>query len=354
MTTSRRRQIALASLLLLSPAAAAASNRKKVAFQRSVVRPAMSLKQNMKDSETMTNLRNNIRRLIVPSKTSPFSQLDNGTIKIDTSKNVWNLAQRYSPTFLPFYGEHDLLVHIAGMYDADPASLTAVSDSYGIAPGTHLTSQFMKAPIPLFLSKGTGWVQRENPTAHKKMVENNSSSSLYHHVVYLGNGWTYGYPEGLGSVQNFMGDNKKFYEVVYPASSKSTKKEVFRRAIQVITHAVGPRPSKYDKIQKNCEHMATYIMTGKAQSIQVSRAKFAMLGIGSATLIGLIAAAAAARKVGVKLMRRWGFKPGMRKDDITRAYERHKQSYSILNSLRGRIPKELSQARNAALSASKQ
>lgn len=117
MTTSRRRQIALASLLLLSPAAAAASNRKKVAFHRSVVRPAMSLKQNMKDSETMTNLRNNIRRLIVPSKTSPFSQLDNGTIKINTSKNVWNLAQRYSPTFLPFYGEHDLLVHIAGMYD---------------------------------------------------------------------------------------------------------------------------------------------------------------------------------------------------------------------------------------------
>jgi hypothetical protein len=78
-----------------------------------------------------------------------------------------------------------------------------------------------------------------------------------------------------------------------------------------------------------------------------------LIGLGTAYAAAVLAKAVFfVRKIS-KIMRKWGFKSGMRRNAIDQVYDRQKRKYSFLNSIRGRIPKELVDARNAALSTSK-
>lgn len=330
-------------------------------------------KQNIKN-DVLNSYRRDFQRtrkqaqdIMTSTPVLPFdSDLLADSKKIVTSQNIKNIVSGTSCHHVGPYGrgcpqstrgkmsvEDTFLTHMASIFDARPEVLTAAADRFGIAPGTHLASRFMEAPIPLFLSTSAGWTGHDNPQRGSATYgDGNTSCSLYHHAVYLGDGWTYGYPEGLGTIQKFMGRNKKYYEVAYPHTQD--KKEIFRRAIDVIRHKRNKGfQRKYNKITTNCEHMATYIMTGTPASLQVLRAKLVLLGIGALTLARTVQGAAAARKKGVKMMRKWGFKPGMKPHEIDRVHDQKRQKYSIFNHVRGRVPKELSHAKNAALAASK-
>jgi hypothetical protein len=304
-----------------------------------------------------------------------FMQKNLGPHRVNTSKDMLKLAQLHSvvwdpmATMIPqrrlvwgdkniqFFKPRDFFLHMASLYSAEATSLTAAADPYGIAPGTHLASRFTDA-LPLFASKGKRWIKHSSYAGNStKGLENDTFLSLYHHVIYLGNGLTFGFPEGLGTLSHFMKGNKAYYEIVYPGSS-TDKKSIFRRVAHAFTEGL-TRPnsdfsaSKYNVIKRNCEHLATYIMTGKATSLQVSRAEILLIGLGTAYAAAVLAKAVFfVRKIS-KIMRKWGFKSGMRRNAIDQVYDRQKRKYSFLNSIRGRIPKELVDARNAALSTSK-
>ena len=217
-------------------------------------------------------------------------------------------------------------------------------DPYGLVPGTHIASRFAESYVPFFLATGSGFQKQDSPFKNSAQIDN-SRNSMYHHGVYLGNGWVLDFPDGLSTLEKFIGKNKLYYKVTYPW--KIDQKDVVRRAVQVFVAGLDPRYKlEYDTESKNCEHVATYIMTGTPRSLQVTRARMTLIGIGLGywTLVLKVAL-----RKSRKLMRAWGFKPGMNKHEIHERYKNQIAKYSVMNRLRGRVPPQLTQARNTAL-----
>jgi hypothetical protein len=329
----RKKQAFIASaivggLALLNPAGAAGINHRHASVPFGGRDLALA-KRKVTDQASI---------LLPPKKVFSSEDLHSFHVPIiKNSRNVENLlfdpGSIWSERQTKFLQDMAELLHGPTLSSPDP---------YGLVPGTHIASRFDESGVPLFLTKGSGFQKQDSPFENVA-IHNNSRNSLYHHGVYLGNGWVLGFPEGLSTLEDFIGYNKLYYKVTYPR--KIDQKDVVRRAVQVFYARRIDFGKGYDLFRKNCEHVATYIMTGTPQSLQVTRAKMIVLGIGS----GLILALKAAQKASRKLMRSWGFKPGMNKHQIHEQYNKQIAKYSIMNRLRGRIPPQLTQARNTAL-----
>ena len=355
MAISRRRRTALTvglgGLLMASPAAGLGLGLRNYKNQGTLTKKNTARAR----AQQMHAL------MMTRQHAQPFVPKNLGHHRVNTSKDLLKLAKLSSlqgrarvlvwdNSDMRIFKDRDFYVHMARLYDANATSLTAAADPYGIAPGTHLASRFADM-LPLFASTDKRWIKHSS-SANTGGLKGNTILSLYHHAVYLGNGLTFGIPEGINTLSHFMEGNKAYYEIVYPHSSLEKKKAIFRRVAHVFTE-IDSRPdsnfSRYSAIRRNCEHMATYLMTGKATSIQATRAKIVWLGVGAVFASRVLARAVFFVKKVTKLMRRWGFKPGMRKDAIDQTYDRQRRTYSFLNSIRGRIPRELTNARNASL-----
>jgi hypothetical protein len=175
----------------------------------------------------------------------------------------------------------------------------AANDSRGIRPGTHLVVRYSRWAWPL--NPGAiRWGQLNNmqtsvsgTTPVRKKVGNVlkralQTFSIMHHGIYVGDGIVMAYPEGLETIEEFT-EGRQAY--VVPHAAQLQPGVVVKRAIQsAIASHIGY--NKYDMIDNNCEQFVSFIMTGKATSLQVRQQLFPII-VG----VGGIYIAIAARRV---------------------------------------------------------
>jgi hypothetical protein len=282
-----------------------------------------------------------------------------GSVHRSSNFHSIQMTPQYLRDFTSFYKsrgykgrELSIVSYIADTLDKLEQNSAALDnpylyDRYGIAPGTHIASHISDLGAPPVFKTGVSSVWKRHEIGTKENAQN-TICSLYHHGVYIGNGTIFGFPEGLTKMEDFAKGNQAFYEIKY--RKPANKRDVLQRAAQIIHHYYFGRVKRgnnYNFLDRNCEHIATFIATGRAQSLQVARATWVFLG---GTLLSLVSAASSMMKKAKKLMRQWGFKPGMSKDSVYKLYEKKRQTYS---TLWGRVPKSLKDARDIALSASK-
>lgn len=108
-----------------------------------------------------------------------------------------------------------------------------------------------------------------------------------HHGIYIGNGQVIHYagfceafksaPVEITSLEKFQGSAKKIKVVSYDTPCFSPQ-EIVRRAKSRL------HEDKYHLLRNNCEHFATWCVTGKSVSKQVRAATKLCLGFASLSL----------------------------------------------------------------------
>jgi hypothetical protein len=96
-----------------------------------------------------------------------------------------------------------------------------------------------------------------------------------HHAIYIGNGTVVGFPEGIQSLRDVVNMGNKVYALPPDVNNLPTR-EIVKRATQyAVDNFYSPKLSiqKYNMFERNCEHFASFILTGKATSFQADRAK---------------------------------------------------------------------------------
>jgi hypothetical protein len=170
----------------------------------------------------------------------------------------------------------------------------AYLDRFNIKPGTHLAVRFTNAlPIPMLTFRSKTWKPRTDflPTYMQKSGPLRKIQELYdggmclfHHGVYLGNGWVIGHPEGLSRLEDFS-HGQVIFEVHYKNGVALPHLQRVKRAIQIAVQSVLLRfnkttinnnknfamtGSQYSIRRRNCEHFVTFIVTGISESTQAS------------------------------------------------------------------------------------
>lgn len=265
----------------------------------------------------------------------------------------WTLLHAY----MPFINDmQDVLTRLS-------RSTVAFKDPFDIMPGTHLASHM---PVQFFYPLGLqiGWKKRGSAS--------NSYCTLYHHGIYLGNGWVIAHPEGLVRISNFIHDgqnSQNFYEVRY-ADPDSAKKIVGRGIQQALQDLFIGTPGledvsasiksknkrarsttgngAYCLFTRNCEHFATLITTGTPTSMTLLRIALIPLSLGAAAAVGFGALHVTANR---RLLARWKYTKGMTRNRIAQIHDAHLAGLSPWK--RWMKLSELTKARNLALAAAR-
>lgn len=179
-------------------------------------------------------------------------------------------------------------------------NFTAQNDVYGISPGTHLATGFAPAFAPL----GLLYAAHETIPGSVKEITFGNMCQMFHHVVYLGNGYTIGWPEGLDRLE-LKPEEQVF---IVPHRSPLPTKEIVRRAI---AFALSPKPiPEYSALMRNCEHFANLIV-GDAMHSSQSVACLAIFVGTWAAIVRSKTATLKARARGLReVLRRWRSWPG--------------------------------------------
>jgi len=287
------------------------------------------------------------------SKSVSTNANDPNLLEYNRNKYFWTLTLGHTLkwTFMPFMHDmKDVLTRLS-------RSPAAFKDPYNIMPGTHLARQFGTWIHPLGLQRG--WKRK----AYARMrnngspVASNSYCAMYHHGIYLGNGWVIGHPEGLKRIQEFTVGSENLYEVRYadPDSAKKIVGRGIQQALQDLfigTPTLGhPSASTrsitnkhrsttgmhtYSPFTRNCEHFATLITTGTPTSMTLLR-------------IALVPMSLAA--IGVSLLARWKYTKGMTRNRIAQIHEMHLAGLSPWK--RWMKLSEITKARDLALAAAR-
>lgn len=234
--------------------------------------------------------------------------------------------------------------------------LSAEKDPLGLRPGTHLvsfTEDNISIPYPF------------NPTAMtwKNVKKNYASPSLakrmcniVHHLVYLGNGTTIGFPEGLGQIEN----NHTYFVVPHKPGTVLPPHVVVERSLQLLAEEANAFTSqRYNLFGKNCEHFATFLLTGTARSIQadavlipltiLAQHKFVggvtekvtkwqkmLYDMGILKREGARSKSTRPAKQNMRTLRKYGLRPGMTNDQIDAWELRQRRKWNVL----GLLPKK--------------
>ena len=175
----------------------------------------------------------------------------------------------------------------------------AANDTRGIRPGTHLVARYSRWAWPLNPGSirwgqlnttqtpvsGTTPVRKKVGNVLKRALQ---TFSIMHHGIYVGDGLVMAYPEGLQTIEEFTQGRQAY---VVPHAAQLQPGVVVKRALQsAVAFHIGYK--EYNTIQNNCEQFVSFIMTGKATSLQVRQQLFPII-VG----VGGIYIAIAARRV---------------------------------------------------------